>query len=453
MPDTAVNRRKGTTAEHAASFGVLAETSYDTDLKRLVAHDGATFGGFPAAMLHVANIFSQPQTISLPAGAPTSAALDLITDGTSRVTFRQSGFGVLHRQEADVSLGGFDLTKRGTTGNALAALSSGSGIAGINFNGWDGTAMSGTAASMRVFTTEAWTNIAHGTQILFLTTATGSTTMVTSATLTSIGFALPAASILNWSTRSAIASPADGILRLTNAALSDFTRLQLGGTTAAFPAIGRLGNILEIFGADGAGPSGLIIYNTKTSATDFERLDIRWTAGVAQIFTEKGSGGGAATELQFGTDNTARLNISPTGVINWGTGLTISQLETDGSIRIDGGVLLSANVTTGVVDIASVFSADRVAGTVGFFGSLASQQNIDFLVNGITAGGTADTLDDFSIDSGTATIGTDLLDQLTVPDKATLDGILDIIRNDAYQLGEKVNQIVTILKAYGLSVP
>src|SRR5207344_3257493 len=42
---------------------------------------------------------------------------------------------------------------------------------------------------------------------------------------------------VGWSTRSWMFSPADGQIRLTNQAQTDFTRLQFGGGTTAFPAI------------------------------------------------------------------------------------------------------------------------------------------------------------------------------------------------------------------------
>lgn len=46
---TEIKRRRGTTAQHTAFTGAIGEFTYDTDQKKLVAHDGATAGGFPAA--------------------------------------------------------------------------------------------------------------------------------------------------------------------------------------------------------------------------------------------------------------------------------------------------------------------------------------------------------------------------------------------------------------------
>jgi len=42
-----------------------------------------------------------------------------------------------------------------------------------------------------------------------------------------------------WGTRAALFSPADGVIRLTDTANTDFNRLQFGGTTSSFPSLKR----------------------------------------------------------------------------------------------------------------------------------------------------------------------------------------------------------------------
>jgi hypothetical protein len=60
------------------------------------------------------------------------------------------------------------------------------------------------------------------------------------------------------------------------------------------------------------------LYNTFTSATNFERLNIiAQSAASVIIGTEKGSGGGSARGLELRTDNVARINISATGGIGF----------------------------------------------------------------------------------------------------------------------------------------
>jgi hypothetical protein len=55
-----------------------------------------------------------------------------------------------------------------------------------------------------------------------------------------------------WVSRSRMNSPADGVITILNNGSSDFNRLQLGGTTNAFPAIKRNGAAIEFVLADGS---------------------------------------------------------------------------------------------------------------------------------------------------------------------------------------------------------
>lgn len=48
---TQVQRRRGTTAQHATFAGQLAELTVDTDKKTVVVHDGITLGGYPLARI------------------------------------------------------------------------------------------------------------------------------------------------------------------------------------------------------------------------------------------------------------------------------------------------------------------------------------------------------------------------------------------------------------------
>lgn len=140
-------------------------------------------------------------------------------------------------------------------------------------------------------------------------------------------------------TRLFLNSSADGIARITDIAGTSFGRLQFGGTTSSFPAIGRNGASLDIFGADAAGASGVLIYNTRTSATNFERLDLNWAANVAKIWTEKGSGGGTARALVLGADATE--------LMRFGSATTLSFFGVAAVARQTSGANLTNNVTAG----------------------------------------------------------------------------------------------------------
>ena len=67
---TAVQIRKGTTAEHATFTGALAEITVDTDKDVVVVHDGTTAGGFPLA---------KETTIGMRKPASVGGTVDAIT--------------------------------------------------------------------------------------------------------------------------------------------------------------------------------------------------------------------------------------------------------------------------------------------------------------------------------------------------------------------------------------
>lgn len=100
-----------------------------------------------------------------------------------------------------------------------------------------------------------------------------------------------------------ITAPSDGVLRLTNAALSDFSRLQFGGTTASFPALKRSGTELQARLADDSGYADFrAAYFTGIGITVSSYLSgntLRLTdgvtapgtvAGIAQIYVDTADG-------------------------------------------------------------------------------------------------------------------------------------------------------------------
>jgi hypothetical protein len=55
------------------------------------------------------------------------------------------------------------------------------------------------------------------------------------------------------------------------------------------------------------------VYNTFTSATNFERAKLQWDTNVLKVGTEKGSAGGTARDMELQTDGTTRINIAANG--------------------------------------------------------------------------------------------------------------------------------------------
>jgi hypothetical protein len=60
---------------------------------------------------------------------------------------------------------------------------------------------------------------------------------------------------------------------------------------------------------NGTNAHNLSVYNTFTSSTNYERLDLVWSSNIATIGTDKGSGGGSARVLQFKTGGTVSIAI------------------------------------------------------------------------------------------------------------------------------------------------
>lgn len=60
MTGTSIQRRRGTTAEHAAFTGALGEITVDTIKKTAAIHDGVTAGGLPLAREDLSNVSSIP---------------------------------------------------------------------------------------------------------------------------------------------------------------------------------------------------------------------------------------------------------------------------------------------------------------------------------------------------------------------------------------------------------
>ena len=52
---SAIQRRRGTTAQHATFAGLNAELTVDTDKEVVVVHDGTTAGGYPLMRENASN--------------------------------------------------------------------------------------------------------------------------------------------------------------------------------------------------------------------------------------------------------------------------------------------------------------------------------------------------------------------------------------------------------------
>ena len=81
-----VQRRRGTTSEHATFTGYDGESTIDTTKDTVVVHDGTEAGGFPLAREDMSNVINQVGVIQLKC-ADGSANQALKTDGAGTISF------------------------------------------------------------------------------------------------------------------------------------------------------------------------------------------------------------------------------------------------------------------------------------------------------------------------------------------------------------------------------
>lgn len=135
-----------------------------------------------------------------------------------------------------------------------------------------------------------------------LTAATLNTTNTSVTSITSAGgITLAATQDISFTTRSYIGSPSDGVIRLMDNAGTAFNRIQLGGTTSAFPALQRNSAGLRARLADDSA-------NTTVEASQFIGL----TGGdITQVF-----GSGEDGNVTFDGSTTVLGFIPSAGVYN-----------------------------------------------------------------------------------------------------------------------------------------
>jgi hypothetical protein len=80
------------------------------------------------------------------------------------------------------------------------------------------------------------------------------------------------------------------------------------------------------------------VYNTFTSATNFERAKIQWASNILHIGTEKGADGGTARDMELQTDGVTRITVKADGAILF-SGIPASDPSVAGQLWNDGGTL------------------------------------------------------------------------------------------------------------------
>jgi hypothetical protein len=108
-------------------------------------------------------------------------------------------------------------------------------------------------------------------------------------------------------------------------------------------------------------PQTFRVYNTFTSATNFERAKIAWSSNVLQIGTEKGADGGTARALELQTDGTTRLTIATDGAATFSTSVstptvTASSTAANTSAIASTGYSLTGSSAVSLIDLAGTWN-------------------------------------------------------------------------------------------------
>lgn len=116
-----------------------------------------------------------------------AAALDVYGSIIARGSVNSYGAMNMYITSANTFSGGYNVYKRGTTGDATAAVTAWTELGYHAYYGWD-SAGYGRGAYTIAHTTEAWTASAHGTRYGIVTTPNGSTTGVEALSVSQAGY-------------------------------------------------------------------------------------------------------------------------------------------------------------------------------------------------------------------------------------------------------------------------
>lgn len=148
-------------------------------------------------------------------------------------------------------------------------------------------------------------------------------------------------SAFRWASRSSMVSPSDGVITIGNNGVTDFSRLQFGGTTSAFPSLKRNGTTLEAKLADDSA------YASFAANRFFVSTAGGYSVGSALLI------GGAAPTIASGfgtTPSIAANNGTAAFTVNVGTGgtassgvLTMPAAATGWICHVENGTAVAAN--------------------------------------------------------------------------------------------------------------
>jgi hypothetical protein len=202
---------------------------------------------------------------------------------------------------------GLNVLKRGTSGDATAALSSTAEIGYHSFYGWDGTTYARGAYAL-VKVSEAWTSTAHGTRYSVATTPVG-------ATASNVGFTV-----------------------------TDRGNVLVNSSVTAQPTTGTMG----LFFGDGTAPATMASNTAGLYANDVAGTVNMFAINEAGVITQL-TGVGAALTQTYSTATTTHAAVTQLAAPAGGTGALEGAYDTAGNRD-----LMIASVNAAMVDIANI---------------------------------------------------------------------------------------------------
>lgn len=176
---------------------------------------------------------------------------------------------------------------------------------------------------------------------------------------------LAAAGQYGWNGRAQMVSGADGIITLLNNALGDFTRLNLGGTSASFPALQRNAAALQAELADGSGLANFILNQLQPSQT----------AGILGTTTNNNANAGSVGEYVTASATLGGV-LNAAGAPSNVTSISLTAGDWDTSadcIYVDSGAaLVFTRLNLGISTVSATLGTNGTSNAAQIAGGAAS---------------------------------------------------------------------------------
>jgi len=282
--------------------GVLTAIGNATDASGgLLTYGIIGTSGTKVPLLNTANTFSAAQTNSTAGAASTPAA----------------------------KYTGAPYVAGDSTTNKPLVLIETTGATSTGFGG-QGT-MLGVNASSAASTSINLIDLKYDGTSMFKVNGTG---LVVTGAMVITALQLSANLYINWSGRSIIYSPSDGVIRMANNAETSFDRLQLGGTTSSFPSIQRSGTGIIIRLADNSANAPLtastvaattsLTVGSGTPINQIKRATAILVAGTATV-TDTATTANTHVSIMVAT-SAGTIGTGYTVTVSAGTGYVITAI-------------------------------------------------------------------------------------------------------------------------------